>query len=357
MSRGGKSVPEIAQAIKDKLPRPIRLMEVCGTHTVNIFRFGLRALLPKELELVSGPGCPVCVTPAGEIDFLIQAAQLPDVILATFGDMLRVPGSEVSLKDLRAQGANVKMVYSPLDTLELAEKNPDKRVVFAAVGFETTAPAVAVSVLEAQERGLKNLFFAVSHRTMPMALRTLLSSGEVNIDGLILPGHVSTIVGAKTFRFLAEEFHLPAVVTGFEARDIMQGIDMLVSQIAENRAEVEIEYTRVVTWEGNRMGQELMQRVFEPCDARWRGLGLIPGSGLRLREEYAPWDAHKQLGLKVPEGKEPAGCRCGDILCARAKPTDCKLFGKACTPEHPQGPCMVSSEGTCAAWYAFADEL
>lgn len=352
----GLSVPEMAKAIGEKLSRPVRLMEVCGTHTVNIFRFGLRSLFPKELDLLSGPGCPVCVTPAGEIDFLIEAAKLPDVILATFGDMLRVPGSDTSLKELRARGANIKIVYSPLDTLEIAEKNPERRIVFAAVGFETTAPAVAVAVLEAKERGLKNLFFAVSHRTMPMALRTLLSSGEVKLDGLILPGHVSTIVGAKTFAFLADEFHLPAVVTGFEARDIMQGIYMLVSQIAEGRTEVEIEYRRAVTWEGNRMGQELIQKVFEPCDARWRGLGLIPGSGLRLRREFAAFDARKQLGIEVPEGKEPAGCRCGDILCARAKPPDCKLFGKACTPEHPKGPCMVSSEGTCAAWYAFAEE-
>jgi len=350
------TVPEIAEAIRKRLSRPVCLMEVCGTHTVNIFRFGLRSLFPEGLEFLSGPGCPVCVTPAGEIDFLIEAAKLPDVILATFGDMLRVPGSESSLKELRAQGANVKIVYSPLDTLELAEKNPDKRVVFAAVGFETTAPAVAVAVLEAKERGLRNLLFAVSHRTMPMALRVLLSSGEVKLDGLILPGHVSTIVGAGTFQFLAEEFHLPAVVTGFEARDIMQGIYMLVSQIAEGRTEVEIQYRRAVTWEGNRMGQKLIEKVFEPCDARWRGLGLIPESGLRLREEFQAFDARKQLGIDVPEGREPTGCRCGDILCARAKPPDCKLFGKACTPEHPKGPCMVSSEGTCAAWYAFAEE-
>ncbi len=357
MRRRGPTIPEIAQAIGQKLTRPVRLMEVCGTHTVNIFRFGLRSLLPKELELVSGPGCPVCVTPTREIDFLVEVARLPQVILATFGDMLRVPGSQYSLKDLRAQGAAIKMVYSPLDTLELAEKTPDKYVVFAAVGFETTAPAVAVTVLEAQERGLKNLFFAVSHRTMPMALKTLLSSGEVHIDGLILPGHVSTIVGARTFEFVPQEFGLPAVVTGFEAHDIMQGIYMLIKQIAEGRAELEIEYRKAVTWQGNLMGQQLMHRVFEPCDAWWRGLGLIPGSGLRLRPAYQALDAQAQLGVQIPEGEDPPGCRCGDILCARAKPIDCKLFGKACTPEHPKGPCMVSSEGTCAAWYAFYDEI
>ncbi len=346
----------IAQAISKKLPRPVRLMEVCGTHTVNIFRFGLRSLLPKDLELLSGPGCPVCVTPPGEIDFLLEVAKLPQVTLATFGDMLRVPGSKTSLKDLRAQGADIKIIYSPLDTLELAESNPKQKIVFAAIGFETTAPAVAVAVLEAKKRGLKNLLFAVSHRTMPQALRALLSSGEVKLDGLILPGHVSTVIGAKSFKFLAEEFHLPAVVTGFEARDIMEGIYMLVSQVAEGRAEVEIQYKRAVTWEGNPMGKQLIRKVFEPCDARWRGLGLIPGSGLRLRPEFHDFDAQKQLGIKVLEGKEPTGCRCGDILCARAKPPDCKLFGKACTPEHPKGPCMVSSEGTCAAWYAFAED-
>ncbi len=346
----------IARAISKKLPRPVRLMEVCGTHTVNIFRFGLRSLLPKDLELLSGPGCPVCVTPPGEIDFLLEVAKLPQVTLATFGDMLRVPGSKTSLKDLRAQGAAIKIIYSPLDTLELAESNPKQKIVFAAIGFETTAPAVAVAVLEAKKRGLKNLLFAVSHRTMPQALRALLSSGEVKLDGLILPGHVSTVIGAKSFKFLAEEFHLPAVVTGFEARDIMEGIYMLVSQVAEGRAEVEIQYKRAVTWEGNPMGKQLIRKVFEPCDARWRGLGLIPGSGLRLRPDFHDFDAQKQLGIKVPEGKEPTGCRCGDILCARAKPPDCKLFGKACTPEHPKGPCMVSSEGTCAAWYAFAED-
>ncbi len=346
----------IAQAISKKLPRPVRLMEVCGTHTVNIFRFGLRSLLPKDLELLSGPGCPVCVTPPGEIDFLLEVAKLPQVTLATFGDMLRVPGSKTSLKDLRAQGAEIKIIYSPLDTLELAESNPKQKIVFAAIGFETTAPAVAVAVLEAKKRGLKNLLFAVSHRTMPQALRALLSSGEVKLDGLILPGHVSTVIGAKSFQFLAEEFHLPAVVTGFEARDIMEGIYMLVSQVAEGRAEVEIQYKRAVTWEGNPMGKQLIHKVFEPCDARWRGLGLIPGSGLRLRPEFHHFDAQKRLGIKVPEGTEPAGCRCGDILCARAKPPDCKLFGQACTPEHPKGPCMVSSEGTCAAWYAFAED-
>jgi len=345
---------EVARRIDELLPRPVTFMEVCGTHTVNIFRFGLRSLFPARLNLVSGPGCPVCVTPAEEIDFLIAVSKEPGVILATFGDMLRVPGSSGSLKEARAEGAEVALVYSPLDAVELAKKHPEKRVVFAAVGFETTAPAVAVAVLEAYKLGLENLFFAVSHRTMPAALEALLASGEVRLDGLILPGHVATITGAAYFRFVAERFGLPAVVTGFEPHQIMKGLYLLAKQIAEGRAEVEIAYQEAVTWEGNAMGKQLLRKVFEPCDARWRGLGLLPGSGLKLREEYASFDARRAFSLELPPAKEPPGCRCGDILCGRAKPPDCPLFGKACRPETPRGPCMVSSEGTCAAWYAYA---
>ena len=350
------TLPELAQHIGNLLPRPVRFMEVCGTHTMNIFRYGLRSILPEKLNLVSGPGCPVCVTPPEEIDYLIEIAQKPGVILATFGDLLRIPGSRSSLKEARARGAQVKIVYSPLDAVDLARKHPQEKVVFAAFGFETTAPAVAVAVLEARRDNLANMLFAVSHRTMPAALRALLSSGDVALDGLILPGHVSTITGAAYFRFVAEEFGLPAVVTGFEARHIMRGLFMLAKQVAEGRAEVEIEYREAVTWEGNVMGQQLMRKVFEPCDARWRGLGLIPGSGLKLRSEFAGFDAREVLEVQVPPGEEPQGCLCGEILCGRKLPPDCKLFAKACTPEHPVGPCMVSIEGTCAAWYGFHEE-
>ncbi len=347
---------ELAQKIGEMLPRPVRFMEVCGTHTMNIFRFGLRSIFPPNLTLVSGPGCPVCVTPAEEIDYLIEVAQEPGVTLATFGDLLRVPGSRSSLKEARARGARIKLVYSPLDAVELARENPQETIVFAAFGFETTAPAVAVAVLEAKRDNLKNIVFAVSHRTMPEALRALLSSGEVALDGLLLPGHVSTITGAAYFRFVAEEFGLPAVVAGFEARHIMAGLYLLAKQVAEGRKEVEIEYREAVTWEGNVMGQQLIRKVFEPCDARWRGLGLIPGSGLRLREEFAPFDARRRFEISLPPAEEPKGCLCGDILCGRKTPPDCKLFGRACTPEHPKGPCMVSIEGTCAAWFAYTQE-
>ncbi len=348
-----KSIPEIAQKIGEILPRPVTFMEVCGTHTVNIFRYGLRSLFPSKLHLVSGPGCPVCVTPPEEIDYLIEIAQRPGVQLATFGDLLRIPGSRSSLKEARAQGADIKIVYSPLDAVELARKNPSQTIVFAAFGFETTAPAVAVAVLEAKRDALSNLLFAISHRTMPSALKALLASGSLSLDGLILPGHVSTITGAAYFRFVAEEFGLPAVVTGFEARHIMRGLYMLARQVAEGRREVEIEYREAVTWEGNPMGQQLIRKVFEPCDARWRGLGLIPDSGLRLRAPYAAFDAQRALEIEVPPAQEPKGCLCGEILCGRKVPPDCKLFGQSCTPEHPVGPCMVSIEGTCAAWYNF----
>ncbi len=344
---------QIAEAISALLPCPVTFMEVCGTHTVNIFRFGLRGLFPEKLKLVSGPGCPVCVTPPEEIDFLIALSKEPGVILATFGDMLRVPGSLGSLKEARASGAAVRLVYSPLDAVNLAKENPGQKVVFAAVGFETTAPAVAVAVLEAYRAGLDNFYLAVSHRTMPGALRALLSSGTVALDGFLLPGHVATITGAAYFRFVAEEFGLPAVVAGFTAPQIMKGLYLLARQVAEGRAEVEIAYQEAVSWEGNVMGQQLMRKVFEPCEARWRGLGLIPGSGLKLRDKYASFDAKRAFSLKLPPPQEVLGCRCGDILCGRATPVDCPFFAKSCTPQNPKGPCMVSSEGTCAAWYAY----
>ncbi len=344
---------EVAQTIAGLLPRPVTFMEVCGTHTVNIFRFGLRSLFPAELKLISGPGCPVCVTPPEEIDFLLALAREPGVIIATFGDLVRVPGSKGSLKEARAEGAQVKIVYSPLEAVKLAKAQPQAKVVFAAVGFETTAPAVAVAVLEAYRAGLENLFFAVSHRTMPQALRALLTSGRVELDGFLLPGHVATITGASYFGFIATEFELPAVVAGFTAPQIMKGLYLLARQVADGRREVEIAYTEAVTWEGNVTGQQLMRKVFTPCDAHWRGLGLIPQSGLKLKEKYAALDARRAFPLELPPAREPSGCRCGDILCGRATPKDCPLFGKGCTPEHPKGPCMVSSEGTCAAWYAF----
>ena len=345
---------QVAKSIASLLPRPVTFMEVCGTHTVNIFRYGLRSLFPENLRLVSGPGCPVCVTPAEEIDFLVAVARKPGVVLATFGDMLRVPGTLGSLKEARAEGAEIALIYSPLDAVELAKERPDKKIVFSAVGFETTAPAVAVAVLEAYRLGLENFFLAVSHRTMPGALRALLSRGDVRLDGFLLPGHVATITGASYFAFVAEEFGLPAVVAGFQPHQIMKGLYLLARQVAEGRAEVEIAYQEVVTWEGNPTGQQLMRKVFEPCDATWRGLGLIPESGLKLREKYASFDARRAFPLELPPAKEPPGCRCGEILCGRASPPDCPLFAKACTPDSPKGPCMVSSEGTCAAWYAFS---
>ena len=350
------TIPELAKAIGEILPRPVCFMEVCGTHTVNIFRFGLRSLFPPELNLISGPGCPVCVTPPEEIDYLIELSRLPGVAIATFGDLLRIPGSRQSLKESRAEGNRLYLVYSPLDALKLAEEHPQETIIFAAFGFETTAPAVAVAVLEAKKRNLKNLLFAVSHRTMPAALKSLLSSGELMLDGLLLPGHVSTITGARYFSFVVEEFRLPAVVAGFEARHIMRGLFLLAKQVAEKKVALEIEYKEAVSPEGNVMGQQLIRKVFEPCDAYWRGLGLIPGSGLKLREEYANFDARRIFPLEIPPSPPPKGCLCGEILCGRKRPPDCKLFGRQCTPETPKGPCMVSMEGTCAAWYAYGED-
>jgi hydrogenase expression/formation protein HypD len=317
---------------------PMTFMEVCGTHTMAIYQYGLRTLLPSQVKLISGPGCPVCV--------------IPDVTVATFGDMLRVPGSRSSLMEERATGADIRIVYSPLDAVNMAMKNPARRTIFLGVGFETTAPAVAGSILAAKARGLTNYFVLASHKTIPIPMEILSVDPELAIDGYLCPAHVSAIIGADAYQPLAER-GIPCVVTGFEPADVMRGIEMLVQQVAEGRHEVENEYRRVVSRGGNRKAQAILADVFVPCDAAWRGIGVIPGSGLAIAPAYREYDAEVMIPVTVEEPVEHPGCRCGDILRGKVSPFDCPLFGSVCTPESPVGACMVSSEGTCAAAYRY----
>ena len=338
------------RARAERLGHPVRLMEVCGTHTMVAFRSGLRRLLPEGVSLISGPGCPVCVTPAGYIDAALEMGRIPGTVVATFGDVMRVPGSDSSLEQDRAQGMQVRVVYSPSDALELARCEPASNVVFLAVGFETTAPTVALTVRAAREEGLSNYMILAAHKTMPRAMEALLEGGEIQIDGFLCPGHVSVVAGAGIFSFLADRYRIPCVVAGFEPEDMLQGIIMLLAQLDEGRSAVEIEYGRAVGWEGNRMAQGIVNEVFVECDSEWRGLGVIPGSGLTLRESYADFDAARRLRVEVSSGRSPAGCRCGDVLRGSIAPPACPLFGRSCSPERPVGPCMISSEGTCAAY-------
>ncbi|NOZ20137.1 MAG: hydrogenase formation protein HypD [Planctomycetes bacterium] len=332
----------------------VSLMEVCGTHTTSIFRHGIRSLLPEKILLISGPGCPVCVTPMGYLDTAIEIARRDDVIIATFGDMIRVPGSESTLEKERAAGANIRVVYSPTDALKLAQDNPDKKVVFLAVGFETTAPTTAIVVKQARDRGVANFLILPAHKLIPPAMMALVSGGEVRIDGFICPGHVSVIIGAKGYEELASATHCPCVVSGFEAADVLITIQMILAQLTEGRSEVEIEYRQCVNRDGSAPAQKLMAEVFEASDSAWRGLGEIPGSGLDLRPDFVAHDALKHFGLTIPTVPEPAGCMCGDVLRGAKLPTDCPLFREACTPASPVGPCMVSSEGSCQAYYKYA---
>ena len=343
----------LADAIARRSTRPAVLMEICGTHTVSIFRHGIRDLLPEHIELVSGPGCPVCVTATEEIDRAVKLARLPGVRLATFGDLIRVPGSQSSLKREMAAGARVSLVYSPLDAIELAIKNPDDQIVFLGIGFETTAPTVAAAVLTAHRQGLRNFSILAAHKLLPPAMKALLSGGDLKIDGFICPGHVTTIIGADAYRETADQYRTPCVVTGFEPVDILQGVLMLVDLIEKDEFRVEIQYKRGATAQGNLKARGMMNEVFEPVDAPWRGLGVIPRSGLGFREPFRYLDAGRRFDLSVPRAKPVPGCRCGDILRGVAAPTECRLFGSACTPQKPVGPCMVSTEGACAAYYKY----
>ncbi len=340
--------------LMDSIGSTVRLMEVCGTHTVAIFRQGIRDLLPDGITLLSGPGCPVCVTSIGDVDTAIAASTQKDVILTTFGDMMRVPGSKGSLFNAKAEGSDIRVVYSPLDALTIAEENRSKKVIFFATGFETTSPLVAGTILEAERKGVDNFFVYSVHKTVPPALKALLDSGEVRVDGFILPGHVSTVIGSTPYGFIASGYKKPAVITGFDASDIISGIRMILEQLASGMAEVEIQYKKVVRREGNPRAVSVLYTCFEADDAYWRGIGKISMSGLKLKEEFRHRDFRSVFSIDVPAADDHAtACSCGDVLKGVKVPTDCKLFGKSCTPDRPVGPCMVSSEGSCAAYYKY----
>lgn len=329
------------------------LMEVCGTHTVAIARAGIRDLMPEGTRLASGPGCPVCVTCNRDIDTVIALARVPGVTIATFGDMTRVPGSTSSLLAEQAAGRSIEIVYSPLDALALAQANPTRQIVFVGVGFETTTPLVARAVKRAADAGLANFSIFAAHKNMPGALEAIVADPQLKVDALILPGHVSTIVGSEPYRFLAQRYGIPGVITGFEPVDVLQGIAMIMRQLHEGRADIEIAYARGVMPEGNPHAVAAINEVFETCTATWRGLGDIPGSGYRLRDQFAQFDAVRRFQPEIEPTVEPRGCRCGDVLRGIMAPSECPLFRKACTPENPIGPCMVSSEGSCAAYYRY----
>jgi hydrogenase expression/formation protein HypD len=351
--RDPKIALAIAQRIKKKVTRPWVLMEVCGGQTHTLMRYGMEELLPAEVELVHGPGCPVCVTPLEMVDRAIRIASLPDVIFTSYGDMLRVPGSETDLLQVKANGGDVRIVYSPMDAVNLARANPDRRVAFFGVGFETTAPANAMAVWQAKRMGLNNFSMLVSHVLVPPAMRLILSSPSNRVQGFIGPGHVCTVMGYQEYDDLAREFHVPIVVGGFEPVDLLEAIFMLVAQLEEGRAEVENQYTRSVNYEGNLPAQRIMREVFEVADRKWRGIGSIAESGLRLREEYAPFDAERVFEIEGVSAEEPKECISAMVLQGLKKPVDCTAFGTRCTPMNPLGAPMVSTEGACAAYYQY----
>ena len=341
--------------IRQRSTRPARLMEFCGGHTVSIAKHGIRQLLPSTIEMLSGPGCPVCVTANADLDKAIALTWLPDVIVATFGDMIKVPASRSSLQQAKAEGGDVRIVYSTQDALEIARHNPSKSVVFIGIGFETTAPTVAASVLQAEQQGIDNYYVLSQHKLCPPVIKALLDSGEVKLDGIVCPGHVSAVIGSHPYEFIPRGYGIACVVSGFEPLDILLCVDMLVAQIESGEPKVEIAYRRGVKPEGNKVALELMYKVFEVCDGNWRGIGVVPESGLRLREEYRHYDAEHAFQIAPGEPVEPKGCICGDILRGVKTPLECKLFRAVCNPEHPVGPCMVSSEGSCAAYYQYGE--
>ena len=349
--------PVIVEKLKEKIwaasTRSIKIMEFCGTHTHAIHRFGIRGLLPPTIEMFSGPGCPVCVTDTADIDYAVALSRIPDVIVTTFGDLLKVPGSRESLLLSRASGARVEMVYSPLDALKFASDNPSFRVVFLGIGFETTAPAVAASIAEAERSGLGNYSVFSMHKLTPPAMRAILDFHEIALDAILCPGHVSVVTGWKAWQFLPDYHHIAAAVAGFEPVDILRGIAEIVRQCEEGKPRIANAYPRSVTREGNGAAQEMMERVFETGHASWRGLGKIPMSGLNIRDGYGLHDATRLFDVEVPESSSPEGCHCGEVIRGVLAPHGCPLFRSVCTPAHPVGPCMVSTEGSCAAYYLY----
>ncbi len=350
--------PELARALAKRIrelsTRRWTLMEVCGGQTHTIVKQGILDVLGDAVEMIHGPGCPVCVTPLEQIDRALHLAARPEVIFTSFGDMLRVPGSDCDLFQVRARGGEVQVVYSPLDALELARTNPDREVVFFAVGFETTAPANAMAVWQARELGIDNFSVLVSHVTVPPAMTAILESPDNRVQGFLAAGHVCTVMGWEEYEPIARRYGVPIVVTGFEPVDILEGIWMAIRQLEEGRSEVENQYARSVRRDGNRPARDIVSKVFQLMDRQWRGIGEIPMSGLGLRDEFAAWDAEQKFDLQWIRATEPAECRAGDVLRGRIKPIECAEFGTTCTPENPLGAPMVSSEGACAAYWAFA---
>ena len=354
--RSGEVAKRLAEQIAQLVEpgRHYKLMEVCGGHTHAIYKHGVEDLLPDEIELVHGPGCPVCVIPMGRQDDAIAIAMKPGVIFTTFGDMMRVPASDGSLLDAKARGADVRMVYSPLDALRIARENPTKEVVFFAIGFETTTPSTAVTLLRAREEGIENFSVFANHVTIIPAIRSILDSPDLRLQGFIGPGHVSTVIGNRPYEFICRDYGLPIAVSGFEPLDVLQGVFMVMTQLAEGRAEVENQYSRVVRPEGNPVALRAIAQTMElRTTFEWRGLGFIPQSALQLRPEFAQWDAEVKHGVPGVRVADPKACQCGEVLKGVIKPWQCKVFGTSCTPDRPIGTCMVSSEGACAAYYNY----
>lgn len=343
----------LLKRIAELCDREATLMEVCGTHTMALFKFGIRSLLPSQIKVIAGPGCPVCVTPQSAIDKAIELSREATVV--TYGDMYKVPGSHSSLEKEKANGKDIRIVYSALDALAIAEEEADNEVVFLGIGFETTAPASASAIITAREKGIKNFSMLSVHRLIPPAMEAL-SSGELNIDGYMCPGHVSTIIGEEPYSPIAERFNIPCVIAGFEALDILEGIYLLLRQIQENKSYVENGYKRAVRPEGNKLAREVMGSVFESVDSEWRGIGIIKKSGLALKENFSGLDAEKRFDIDIEEGEPHPGCICGEILKGLKTPSECENFGSHCTPDEPLGPCMVSSEGTCAAYHKYGGQ-
>ncbi len=345
-------VDKLVSAIRQKSRKNIRLMEVCGGHTMALRKFGIQHMLPPHIELLSGPGCPVCVTGRSAIDHIIALARIPGNVIATYGDLIRIPGSVSDLNRERAAGADVRIVFSTLEALALAKKHPDLNVIFAGIGFETTTPSTAVAISEAQAQKIPNFQVLSLHKLMPPAMGALIEQG-VKIDGFIGPGHVSAVAGSGMYTQLLKQYGISIVISGFEPVDLLQSILMLTEMIEEERHGIEIQYKRVVTESGNLKARSIVEKVFMPVDDEWRGLGVIPGSGLAIRPEYAPFDVRNHFSPVIRSAPEPAGCICGAVLRGIRKPSDCTLFSKVCTPSNPIGACMVSGEGACQAYYNF----
>jgi hydrogenase expression/formation protein HypD len=351
--RDSALVKPLVAELEKSVTRPARIMEVCGTHTMAIFRSGVRSILPEGLEIVSGPGCPVCVTSASHMDAFIAMAEIPNVRVSIFGDLFRVPGSHGSLANASSRGAKVNIVYSPMDALDLARQNPQELVVFLGVGFETTTPGIAATILAAHREQIDNFCVFSTHKVIPDPLEILMQDPELKINGLLCPGHVSAIIGASAYQPFVDKYGLACVVAGFEPADLLKGLILLARQIGEKRPQVDNIYPRVVSWEGNKRALAMMDEIFEPVDMEWRGLGVLEQSGLAIRDKYAAFDAQKRLDIEIPEAEEAKGCLCGQILKGQTIPPQCPLFDTRCTPGTPIGPCMVSSEGTCAAYHKY----